>query len=199
MCIKTSPLQKKITVLVHQWCKSLYYFFFKPTGLLPIFSNLESLVKLPTLKISSPLSLRVSLPFVLSPSFYSCSRVPSRTVPRKLLFPSHYLICASPLGCKSSRYSALFSINSIAVKLQLPITKHYRGRKRGIETKTRRDRHAGQQKMCLRNSRDDIFCSLHTLQETLCPRHYRSTNFRQQISTSQSKGILKVMAYMWAE
>lgn len=42
----------------------------------------------------------------------------------KLLFPSHYLICASPLSCKSSRYSFPFSINSTAVRLQLPITKH---------------------------------------------------------------------------
>lgn len=47
----------------------------------------------------------------------------------KLLFPSHYLICASPLSCKSTRYSSLFSINSTAVKLQLPITKHCWGRR----------------------------------------------------------------------
>lgn len=50
----------------------------------------------------------------------------------KLLFPSHYLICASPLSCKSSRYSSPFSINSLAVKLQLPITKHCWRRKEEV-------------------------------------------------------------------
>lgn len=120
-------------------------FLGKPCGLLPIFSNLENLVKSPVPRICSLLSLRVTLPFVLSPSFHSRSVAPSRTEQRKLLFPSHYLICASPLGCKSSRYSALFSINSTAVKLQLPITKHYRGRRRELrqrqeETKTRGNR-----------------------------------------------------------
>lgn len=134
-----------MNVLVHQWCERLYFLFRKPIGLLPIFYNLENLVKLPVPRIFSLFSLRDSLPFVLSPSFQSRSVVPSRTVLRKLLFPSHYLICASPLSCKSSRYSALFSISSIAVKLHLPITKHYRGRKgelrqRQGEMKTRGSR-----------------------------------------------------------
>lgn len=64
----------------------------------------------------------------------------------KLLFPSHYLICASPLSCKSSRYSSLFSINSIAVKLQLPITKHCSERKEELRQR-RGERDRGQQKM----------------------------------------------------
>lgn len=69
-----------------------------------------------SLSPSSPSSaLPPSLSFSLSSAFPNTAA--------KLLFPSHYLICASPLSCKSSRYSSLFSINSTAVKLQLPITK----------------------------------------------------------------------------
>lgn len=64
---------------------------------------------------------------VFSLSFSLSSAFPNGAA--KLLFPSHYRICASPLSCKSSRYSSLFSINSTAVKLQLPITKHCWGRK----------------------------------------------------------------------
>lgn len=73
----------------------------------------------------------------------------------KLLFPSHYLICASPLSCKSSRYSSLFSINSIAVKLQLPITKHCWGRKEELRQRQGERQTQGNRK-CSWNTRETV-------------------------------------------
>lgn len=99
----------KINILLNRWFKalSLLASSFSPQFRTILLSPLpvESIhLAHPLFSASLSLSSVSFLPFTpsVSPSLPSAFQNEGA----KLLFPSHYLICASPLGCKSSRYSS---------------------------------------------------------------------------------------------
>lgn len=109
----------------------------------------------PALSPSTPVSLFLSsvsfLP--LTPSVSSSLPSAFQNEGAKLLFPSHYLICASPLGCKSSRYSS--PILHELSRSQAPAANHKTlpKWKRGSETKDKEDRQPRGNRRCAWNVR----------------------------------------------